>query len=301
MFKNFKEIEQYLISKDVCKTVVVIGAHDSLSLDAIIKASKKKIIKAVLVGDKSKVESILKKYGERAECYEIIDEPDEKKAANLGMSLISDKKADIPMKGLIQSSTYLMAIAHPFKGLLPFDGLLSEATVFYYPDAERLMIATDCAINVNPSPDEKKIIISNAVKLNETLGNIKSKVAVLSAVEKINPEIPSSVHAGELSGMDWGNNIVVEGPFALDNALDREAAIHKGMESEVAGNADILLVPDLIGGNILHKSIHFFGHYEYASVMCGTTKPVIFNSRTDSQAAKYNSILLAVLQSLSDE
>jgi phosphate butyryltransferase len=123
-------------------------------------------------------------------------------------------------------------------------------------------------------------------------------VAAVSVIEKQNPDIQSSMDAAALTGMDWGENVIVEGPFALDNALDEEAARHKGIQSQVAGHADVLLMPDMHAGNVFHKCIHFFGHMPFASGTIGAKTPVIMNSRTDDEDAKYYSIMAGILRSL---
>lgn len=300
MFQDFIAVEDYILGKakeGVKKAVALCGAHDDLALSAVVNARRKGVIDAVLIGKENAIRELLVSMGESPSDYEIIDEADEGASAQRAVSLVHEGRADIPMKGLMQSTTYLTAIVHPIKGLLPFDGLLNEATVFYYPDAGRLMFAGDCALNVMPTLENKAKIISNIAQLARVFGCSDIKVAVLSAAETVNPSIVSSVDAEALSKMEW-DDITVDGPFALDNALSEEAAHHKGITSSIAGHADILLMPDLVSGNIFHKAAHFFGHIPFASVMCGTTSPVIFNSRTDDADAKYYSILSAVLQSL---
>lgn len=159
------------------------------------------------------------------------------------------------------------------------------------------MFAADCAVNIAPGLQEKVSIVKNTVELAHFFGIKKPKVAVLSAVEKVNDKIPSTVDADALAKMSW-EDCIVEGPFALDNAIDVESAKHKGVTGDVAGHADILLMPDLCAGNIFHKSLHFYAHTATSGALCGTEMPVIMTSRTDSPATKYYSILTAILQSL---
>ena len=155
-----------------------------------------------------------------------------------------------------------------------------------------------CAINVAPTLEQKKIIAANLIALAKAFGCETVKVAAVSVIEKQNPDIQSSMDAAALTGMDWGENVIVEGPFALDNALDEEAARHKGIQSQVAGHADVLLMPDMHAGNVFHKCIHFFGHMPFASGTIGAKTPVIMNSRTDDEDAKYYSIMAGILRSL---
>lgn len=298
MFKNFQEIEEYVLTSDKRKKLVLCGAHDEVALEAVVNAKRKKIVDGILIGDEPIIQELLASCNAPASDYEIIHEPAENKAAALAFQMVNDGIADIPMKGKMQSTTYLTSIMNPLRGLMDMDTILSETTVVYYPDEERLILITDCALNVAPDLEDKKLLIKNAAKLANILGIDKPKVAVLSAVENPAPNIVSSMEANELAMMEWDNGITVEGPFALDNAVSLEAAKHKGISSKVAGRADILLIPELCAGNILHKSLHFFAHIPTASIMCGTTSPVVFTSRTDSFDTKYYSILCAVLESM---
>lgn len=297
MFRNFNEVEQYIIDLNSPKRLVLCGAHDDAALEAVVGAVRKNVITGILIGDESKIVEILADMNEPVEKYEIIHEPKDKKSAKMAVQFIREGRADIQMKGRMQSSTYLMPIMDPISGLVPKGGLLSETTVFYYPDRDRIMFATDCALNVAPTLEQKCILVENATELARSFGFKKVKVAAVSALEKVSADMPSTVDAKQLAQMDWGENILLEGPFALDNALSAEAAESKGITGEVAGKADILLMPDLCAGNVLHKCIHFFGHMPSAGVVCGTSSPVVFTSRTDSADTKYYSILSAILQS----
>lgn len=301
MFKNFNEVENYLIRENVKKRVVLCGSHDQLALGALVRAKRKGFVSAILIGDAQKTEELLLALGESIEDYEIIHEPREMSAARKGVKLIKDGKADIPMKGLMQTASFLMAIQNPMGGLMEEGGILNEFTAFYWPEKERIIITGDCAINVSPCLEQKKVITKNLIALAHSFGCETVKVAAVSVIEKPNPEIQSSVDAAALAEMDWGEAAIVEGPFALDNALDEEAARHKGISSPVAGNADVLLMPDIHAGNVFHKCIHFFGHMPFASGTIGAGTPVIMNSRTDDEDAKYYSIMAGILRSLKGE
>ncbi len=296
MFHNFSEIETYIKNSKIPKKIALAGAQDINALEAVVNAKRKEVISAVLVGDSSMIVKNLHDMSEPVSDYEIISCDNEHECAQAAVALVKQGKADIPMKGLMQTASYMRAILHKADGLLPEGALLSEATVFFYPKANRFMIASDCAVNIAPSLDEKVLIVKNAVLLAQALGIERPKVAVISAQEQVNPKISSSVDAGMLADMDWAD-CLVQGPLALDNAVSPEAAKHKGIQSEVAGDADILLLPDLCSGNVLHKSLHYFADYDTAGALCGTTSPVIMTSRTDSSSSKYNSILIAILQS----
>lgn len=301
MFQNFEEIENYLIQNHCKKRVVLAGSHDDLALGALVRAKRKGFVDAILIGDAEKTIEILKQFGEPLEDYEIIDEKREMAASRKAVKLIHEGKADIPMKGLMQTASFLMAIQNPMGGLMEQDALLNEVTIFYYEPQNRMIITGDCAINIAPTLEEKVKITKNLVKLAKAFGCERVKVAALSVVEKPNPDIQSSMDAKALSEMDWGEDVIVEGPFALDNALDEEAAKHKGIVSEVAGKADVIVVPEIHTGNVFHKCIHFLGNIKFASGTLGAKTPIIMNSRTDDEDAKYYSIMSAILLALAGE
>lgn len=298
MFKNFAEVEKYLEENKICKTVAVAGAQDDIALPAVIRATKKGYIKPILVGNEEDITALLTKLGENPADYEIVHEKREMKTAATAIKLVKEGKADFPMKGLMQTASFLMAVQNPLGGIATADQLLNEVTVFEYPDQDRMIVLGDCAVNIAPDLEQKKEITANLIKVAKAYQCDDVKVAAVSVIEKPNPTIQSSMDAAELAKEDWGEGVTVEGPFGLDNALDAEAARHKGIESRVAGNADVLVMPDIHGGNLLHKAIHFFGHYKFSSGLVGADAPIIMNSRTDDEDAKYYSILSAILLSL---
>ncbi|MBP3399635.1 MAG: hypothetical protein J6K75_07755 [Erysipelotrichaceae bacterium] len=294
MFRDFKDIEKYMIDNNIRASVVVGGSHDDLALPAIVRAKKEGIIEPILIGDAVKTEDLLRTLGEEPADYRIEDEKNEFKTARKMVKMVLEGKAEVTMKGLMQSSSYLMAIRNPLGGLVKADSLMNQVTVFYDPSQEKLVYVGDCAVNAFPTVEQRCEILRQIISLVELLGNDEPKIALLSAIEKPSPMIPSSVEAATMATMNWGK-VIVEGPMALDNALDASAARHKGMDSKVAGQADILLVPDIHAGNILHKAIHFFGHLPFGTLLLGDGFSAIFNSRTDDEDAKYYSILLGVL------
>lgn len=295
MFHSFEEVEKYVLGNGICKTVALAGAHDEPALSALIEAKRKGVVKGILIGDESAILELLAQYGESAADYEIINETDEREAANKAVAKVREGAADMPMKGLMQTASFMRAILNKETGLLPPGKVLSQCTVFEWPEKDKLMFASDCAVNITPDAEAKAKILVNAVDLACAFGVETPKVAVISAVEKVNEKIPSTMDAADLKARTW-DGCLVDGPFALDIALDEEAAHHKGVESEVAGNADILLMPDLCAGNVLHKALHFFAHFETAGALCGTEMPVIMTSRTDTPRTKYDSILTAIMQ-----
>lgn len=299
MYRSFEEIESHVINDHVKKTLAVANAQDDVSLEAVITAKRKGIINPVLVGIPEKISEILKKAGESPEEYQIIESREEREAGDIVCRLVKEGKADIPMKGLMQTKTFMRAILNKEMGFFAEGALLSQATVLDFAEQNRMMVISDCAVNISPDLGAKEKITMNAVKIAHSLGIEKPNIAFLSAVETINPKIPSTVDADALAHLaaegEMGEIGTAAGPLALDNALSAEAAKHKGISSPVCGNADILIVPDLCSGNILTKSLTYFAHLKSAGTLNGANIPVVMTSRTDTPEDKYYSILMAVL------
>lgn len=300
MFHSFQEIEQYILSSGIKKKLVLANAQDKDALSAVVEAVKKGVIEAVLIGIPEKIEALLKDMGENPEEYEILEQADEREAGLLACQMVKDGKADMPMKGLMQTATFMRCILDKERfGFVPEGSLLSQVTVMEYEN--RLLLVTDCAVNVEPDYKDKVKLIKNAVKLAQKLQIPCPKVAVVAPVETVNPKMPSTVDAAMLSKAAERGQIkgcIVDGPLGLDNAVSKEAAQHKGIESPVAGQPDILLMPDLCAGNIFTKSIHYFAHLVSSGTLCGTKVPVVMTSRTDTPEDKYDSILTAIMQCL---
>ncbi len=302
MYKNFKEMESYLLSNQIKKKVALANAQDDVALAALVHAKRTGIVDAVLIGDQVRIEQLLIDMGEQVSDYEIISCDDERASADLACKLIKEGKADIPMKGLMQTSNFMKAILNKELGFFPEGALLSQATVLQYEAEQRFMIITDCAINIAPDVEAKAKITANAVELAHKLGIEKPNIAFVSAVEKVNPKIISTVDAEELVKRaetgEFSEIGSVAGPLALDNVVSEEAARHKGIESSVCGHADILVMPDLCAGNIFTKALTFFAHLESAGTLNGCDVPAVMTSRTDTEADKYYSILMAVMKGL---
>lgn len=297
MFKSFDEVEDYVLKNNIVKRVALANAQDDNALEALVSAHRKGVVKGILIGDVLKIKELLVKFGEDASDYEFIECFDEMESAKMAVSLVKEGKADIPMKGLMMTSSFMKAILDKDNGLIENDNLLSQATVLEFTEKNRLMVISDCAVNICPDASKKIKITQNAIRLANVLGIEKPNVAVLSALEKVNPSIPSTVDASLVASYDGYDNVgKIAGPLALDIAISKEAAMHKGVDSEVCGKADILIMPDLAAGNIFTKGLVFFGHMKTAGVLNGTKSPVIMTSRTDTPIDKYLSILMAILQ-----
>ncbi|MBO7634206.1 MAG: hypothetical protein J6S72_07475 [Lachnospiraceae bacterium] len=297
MYKTFKEVEEAVLARGRRVKLALAASADDVALDAVIRAQRNGIIEAQMVGDAAKTAELLKEMGENPGDYEITDEPDPLKAIRIVCERVRDGKADMPMKGLMQSGDYLRAILDKSYGFLPEKGMLTEATVFEYDN--RLITATDCAVVIAPDYNEKIRIINNSVKFVKALGCELPKVAVITPVEIVNPKIPSTIDAAMLAVAGRRGQIkdcIVDGPLALDNAISLESAKHKGIESEVAGCADILLLPDLDSGNLMLKAVIYMMNTVSSSNIIGTDVPVVMTSRSDTPENKYNSILTAVIR-----
>lgn len=278
------------------KTIAVAAAEDGDIIDIVKKSKELEFADFILVGDKEKIGLLAKEAELDLSDIEIIHESDHKPAAEKTVELGRTGKADVVMKGNLHTSVFLRAVLNKERGIRKGD-LVSQVSVYEKFYGEGLQLLTDCAMSIEPSLEEKKSIIENAVDLAWKLGYKKPKVALLSALEVVNPAISDTVEAAILSKMGDRGQIkgcIVDGPFALDNAVSIEAANHKGIESQVAGNADILVAPNLQVGNVLHKSIVYFAKKKVAAAVLGTTVPVVMTSRTDTIDNKLASIALAV-------
>lgn len=293
MIKNLNDLMEQVKSKEK-KRIVVAAAEDLDVLEVVEKATELKLAEFILIGDKEKIEEIGVKNNNKLSC-EIIDEPDNKKAAEKAVEFVVKGEAGAIMKGLLHTGTFLKAVLNKEKGL-NIGKLVSQVSLFDKEFGEGLQLLTDCAMAIQPDLDDKKKIIENAVVLAQKIGYERPKVALISALEVVNPAIPDTVEAAILSKMgDRGQikNAIVDGPFALDNAISLEAAKHKGINSKVAGQADILVAPNLQVGNVLTKALTYYARKGVASAVMGAGAPIIMTSRTDTVKNKVFSVALA--------
>jgi phosphate butyryltransferase len=294
MLKNLDSLVRVAKDKET-RRLAVAAAGDKPVMEAVFTAMKEDIIRPLLVGDKSKIESIASEIGFDLNGVEIFDEANPAAAAKKAVSLIREGNADILMKGHVSTGPLLKAVLDKENGLRK-GGLLSHIAFYESPYYHKLIGVTDAAMNVAPEFDEKVHILNNAVEAFHKLGVKCPKVAIIGAVETVNSKMEATVHAAMLTMMNKRKQIkgcLVDGPLAIDNAVSKEAAIHKGIESEVAGDADILVAPDINSGNILYKTIGFIGGGLSAAVLMGAAVPVVLTSRSDSDKSKMLSIALA--------
>lgn len=298
MFTNFKELEAYVLAQNTKKRIALANAHDEPALSAVVNAKRKGVVEGTLIGKLDMIIDMLHEMGEDEKDYEIINfDGEELEAAKIAVKLVREGKADIPMKGILQTSSFAKAILNRETGLIPEGGrrLVSQVGIFEYEG--RFMMITDAAINIAPDVETQIGIVENALPVAKALGNDCPKVAVLSAVETYNEKMPSTVSAAEIAKRGIPG-CIVSGPLALDGAISMESVKHKSIKNPVAGQADILLVPVIEVGNVLYKSITYIAGKTMASSICGASCPVIITSRADTPDSKYYSILLAVLRCL---
>ncbi len=296
MVRDFGELYELALKKGPKKIAVAV-AQDKDVLEAVKAGYEKGLIKPVLLGDKNAIEKIAKNIHLDLENIELIDEKDITLAARIATELVSSGEASILMKGLVDTSIIMKAVLDHDIGLRT-DRIISHIAVFEVVTYHKIFMVTDAAMIIAPSLEQKKQIAENAISLAHSLGIKMPKLAVIAAKEKVSEKMEATVHAKELTDMNKRGEIkgaIVDGPFALDNAISKESARIKGIDSVVAGDADILLVPDIEAGNVLYKALSFLANAESAGLIVGTKNPIVLTSRADSSEAKFNSIVLATL------
>lgn len=281
------------------KTLVMPAAHEEAALEACVLAKKEKLAESILIGETSKIAEGLKRVGGYPKDFEILEEPDVDVAAVRAVALIREKRADVLLKGQMQTAQLLKPVLDANKGLRT-GRLLSDVFMYEDPLSEkpRLMFLTDGGVNPMPDLLQKKQIIENAVEVALAMGINTPKVACLAAVEVPNPKMPATTDAVALKEMNQKAELkgcLVDGPFAFDNAVLAWCARAKGIQSEVAGHADILLAPSIEVGNILAKSIIYYVKSRMGHIVKGATAPVVISSRTDDAEAKVNCVAMAVV------
>ncbi len=276
-------------------TLAVAAAQDEDVLKAAKAAREKGIADAILVGDEDRIRPMAAAAG--MEDIRILHEPDDVLAVGRAAKLIRSGEANALMKGLINTSDFLRAVLDPENGLKS-GSLLSHLAAFEIPGQEKLHFYTDGGINISPTLSEKKAILLNALDSLGRLGIRNPKVALLSANEKISPKMPSTTDAQALVEMRARGEIpagILEGPIALDVAVSRRAAKHKGIGSEISGEVDLFLVPNIESGNLVGKTLVYFAQARMAGIVLGASCPIVLTSRAETAEGKLHSIALAGL------
>lgn len=293
MIKKLDDIFNELKSCDKKAVLSVAAAHDEEVLLAVKDACEMDIIKAILIGEEDKIRKIASEINFNLDNVEVIDESDLKLCAEKAVKLVSSGKADYVMKGLLDTSIILKEVLNKEYGLRT-DSLLSHVMIYEVPSYHKLLILTDGGMNIDPDVSQKKKIADNAIKATKSLGINTVKVACLAAKEKVNPKMQATLDADELKSMCkdgmFGKGVVVEGPIAFDLAVSEEACKIKGYESEVGGDADILLVPTIETGNGIGKALTYMANAKSAGIIMGAKAPVVLVSRADTHESKLYSI-----------
>lgn len=288
-----------IVANEPKKQLVLAAAQDNSALIAVLRAWKDEIIEPVLIGDKQGILDISSSNHYDITGLRIIHVPDPEMAAELAVKMVSSKQIEVLMKGKVGTSTLLKCILNREWGLR-IGNLLSHIALFEVKTYHKLIAVADVAMNISPNLHDKISIVNNSVACLNKLGILMPKVAVLGAVEMVNENMEATLDAALLSKMNQRHqirNCIIDGPLAFDNAVSTESAQLKGISSEVAGDTDFLLMPDIEVGNVLYKSLVFFAKAKVASVILGAMSPIILTSRSDSEQAKYDSILLAAATS----
>lgn len=295
VYKNFDELVESFHQNGSPKVVAVAAAEDRHTLEAVCKARNRHIVTPVLIGGNTGIMNQLKALGEDANGMEIIDAGSPSEAAAIAVSLASQGKADIIMKGRIQTADLLHGVVHKDSGLHT-EKMMSLVAFHEIPGYHKLLCITDGGMVMYPSLDEKKQVLQNAVDVCHGLGIEKPKVAVLAAVEVANPKMPEAVDAAALKQLNQQGDLagcIVEGPISYDLAMSLESAKIKGYESPVCGDPDILLVPNITVGNVLGKALVVSAGAKMAGFIVGAKVPVVLTSRGSSSEDKYLSLVLA--------
>ncbi len=294
MLRNLDEL-RVAAKKAQKKRMAVVFAHDDHVIEAVKDAIDFGIVEPILIGDAEKIIQLLNQFHVK-EGFEVINETDPDLATKIAMDMVNQGTCDIVMKGLIDTKLLLKGVVNKEYGIRDAE-LLSHVGIVEYPILDRILFATDGAMVISPDYLQKIQIIEAAVRLAKSLGYKQPKVGIVSAVEKVNPKIESTLDAQKIVEYykDKQIDFLIDGPFAVDNLVSMESVRHKGIISPVAGVCDILIFPNLDGGNIFYKTSVFLAGGKSAGLIMGAKVPIVLTSRADSAEAKLNSILLAVV------
>lgn len=281
------------------RVVVIASAQDDVALEAAALAEEEGLARCVLVGDRRKIEALLLEMERDPKDFQIVDRPEPQEAVATSVELVREGHGHILMKGKITTGELLKEVLHRDRGLRT-GSLLSDVFLFNSPlvGNPRIMGITDGGINLAPDLETKARILANAVEVFRALGYDRPKVAVLSAIEKVNPDLPSTVDAAELArrgAEGLFGSCEVAGPMAMDLALSVESARRKGVDSPVAGAADVLLFPTIEAANITAKALQYMVPFEPGHVVVGARAPVLIPSRSESAWAKVNAVAVGRL------
>jgi phosphate acetyltransferase len=294
--------EKYQRLIDYCKALpplptAVVHPCDQSSLEGALEAAQLGLIAPILVGPAERIKAVARDHGMSISDFQVVDAPYSEAAAASAVQLVREGKAEALMKGSLHTDELMAAVVKRDSGMRT-GRRISHCFVMAVPGHEDALIITDAAVNIAPTLEEKVDIVQNAIDLGHALLFKEVRVAILSAMENVNPKVPSTVEAAALCKMvdrHQINGALVDGPLALDNAIDPEAARIKKIDSPVAGRANVLVVPDLEAGNMLAKSLSFLAGADAAGIVLGARVPIILTSRADSVMTRQASCAVAVL------
>ncbi|NLL46180.1 MAG: phosphate butyryltransferase [Clostridiales bacterium] len=293
-FRNFDELIAAVKKAPGVKRVAVAAAADEHTLEAVFRASREGLVSPLLVGEMSEIKAVLEKLGETVPEENIFDVSGLPEAAAKAVELVREGKADVLMKGKLDTSVLLKAVVNKETGLGK-GGLMSHFGMFEIPGYKKLVASVDGGMVTYPTLEQKKAIIENTVGALRAMGYDCPKVGVLACVEKLNPNMPETVEGDALKKMNQAGeikNCIVEGPISYDCALDAEIAELKGFKSPVAGDCDVIVAPNIHAGNILGKALTVTCKARMAGVVVGAKCPIILTSRGSTSDEKYLSIVM---------
>jgi len=294
---TFADLER-LVKSAALKRVVLAMAQEADALKAACYAAAQKIVEPVLVGDPQAIQRIAAEEGLEIGAFRLVEAGGESECAATAVQLIRGGEGDVLMKGRVSTAALMRAVLAGDSGLKA-SPVLSHVCIAEIGSYPKLLFMSDAGLNIAPDLPTKVAIVRNAVAMAQRFGVSRPKVAVITAVEKVNPEaMPATADAAILAKMaDRGQieGCLVDGPFALDNALSAKSCETKGIRSEVGGDADILLMPDIEAANIFYKTLAYLTDAKIAGLITGASVPIVLPSRADSDSIKYLSILAAVL------
>lgn len=295
VFKSFDEVVEKVKGYPERKRMAVAAAGDEHTLQAVVHARREGIVEPLLVGDKAVIDQVLAELGEEVPEDQIFDYPDLKEAAEYAVKLVRDGKADFLMKGKLDTAVILKAVVNKENGLGQ-GRTMSHFTMFEVPTYHKILCPVDGGMVTYPTLEQKKDIINNTVETLIAMGYDCPKVGVLACVEKVNPKMPETVEARELKEMNERGeikNCIVEGPISYDCAVDKEIAEFKGFHSEVAGDVDVLIAPNIHAGNIMGKMLACTCKAKMAGFIVGAKCPIVLTSRGSSAEEKYLAIVVS--------
>lgn len=295
VIKNFAELIDKVKGMPEMKRMVIAAAGEEHTLQAAFHARREGICRPILVGDAAKIREILKELNEEVPEEDIYDAPDPEAAAAKAVELVREGKGEFLMKGYLDTKVILKAVVNKETGLGQ-GRLMSHFTMFEVPGYHKIIVAVDGGMVTYPDLQMKKEIILNTIDVLHAYGYDNPKVGVLACVEKVNPKMPETIDADELAKMNKSGEIsgcIVEGPISYDCAMSKEIADFKGYESQIAGDVDVLIVPNIHAGNILGKVYTVTCNAKMAGFIVGAKCPIVLTSRGSSAEEKYMSIVVS--------